>query len=209
MSYKSNIKIKVCGMRETENIKTVSQLRPDYMGFIFYKDSPRFVGDDFKIPVLTDVKKVGVFVNASVDEMKTAYRKHKLDYLQLHGSESPGTCMKLKAEGICVIKVFSVHDDFDFEETKPYSQSVDFFLFDTKGKYHGGNAKTFNWHILEKYNQDKSFFLSGGLNADNIASIDKIKAMNLHAVDLNSGVEASAGMKDINKIKEIQNILAL
>ena len=196
-------------MRESENIKNVSQLKPDYMGFIFYKDSPRFVGDNFEMPVLTGVKKVGVFVNASVDEMKNAYRKHKLGYLQLHGSESADTCAKLKAEGISVIKVFSIGEDFDFTETKPYSQFVDFFLFDTKGKYHGGNAKTFNWNILEKYNQEKPFFLSGGLNADNITSIEKIKTANLHALDLNSGVEASAGVKDINKIKEIQNILAL
>ena len=202
------VKIKICGMRESENIKQVSTLRPDYIGFIFYESSPRYVGDDFRMPFVDKIiKKVGVFVNAPVDTMKEAHREHRLDYLQLHGSEPIEVCEQLKSAGISLIKVFSVDDNFDFAATKPYTRCVDFFLFDTKGKYYGGNAKAFNWTILQKYDQAKPFFLSGGLSPDNIGLVEKIKELNIHALDINSGVELTPGLKDITKVQKIQNII--
>lgn len=193
-------------MRDRINIREVAALQPDFMGFIFYPKSPRFVGNDFQLPddFPAMTRKVGVFVNASTQEMVLQAKRLKLDYLQLHGDESPQQCEELKKKGIAVIKVVSVDDDFDFSITKPYIQSVDFFLFDTKGKYYGGNARTFDWNVLQKYDQQIPFFLSGGISPYNVSGIRELQGMNLYAIDINSGVEVTPGMKDIEKIKDIK-----
>ena len=196
-------------MRDPENIRQVSTLQPDYIGFIFYAKSPRYVGEDFELPdnFSADVKKVGVFVNASTDEMILQVNRLKLDYLQLHGNESVQQCEELVKQGAPVIKVFSVDNDFDFTVTKIYTNAVNFFLFDTKGKYYGGNARTFDWNILQKYDQQIPFFLSGGLSPYNVSGIKELKGLNLHAIDINSGAEITAGIKDIEKIKNIMGEL--
>jgi len=203
------IKLKVCGMRDDDNILAVADVQPDYMGFIFYPQSPRFVGDDFQFlfQVPSSIKKVGVFVNASSEEMQRQVKRLRLDYLQLHGDESASQCEELKKSGFKVIKAFSVGDDFDFDVTKQYQPFVNFFLFDTKGKYYGGNARTFDWSILEKYDQKVPFFLSGGISPYNAADVEKLKDMNVHAVDVNSGVEINPGLKDVVKIDAIKKIL--
>jgi phosphoribosylanthranilate isomerase len=192
-------------MRDAENIAAIGSLRPQYMGFIFYPKSPRYVGDSFDIPanLPASIKRVGVFVNESNAVIIAKSNALKLGLVQLHGNESPAQCDELKATALGVIKVFSIDDDFNFELTKPYRKAVDYFLFDTKGKYYGGNAKTFNWNILGKYDQEVPFFLSGGLSPDNVNSLGDIQKMNLHALDLNSGVEISPGLKDIEKIRTI------
>ena len=192
-------------MRDAENIAAVGSLRPQYMGFIFYSKSPRFVGDSFDIPanLPASIKRVGVFVNEANAVIINRSNALKLGLVQLHGNESPAQCDELKATGLGVIKVFSIDDDFNFELTKPYREVVDYFLFDTKGKYYGGNAKAFNWEILGKYDQEVPFFLSGGLSPDNVNTLGDIQKMNLHALDLNSGVEISPGLKDIEKIKTL------
>lgn len=202
------VQLKVCGMREAENILQVAMLHPAYMGFIFYPKSPRYVGDNFEIPtgVPSTIKRVGVFVNESTEKMIDKVQQLGLDYLQLHGRESAKQCAELKKAGIKIIKVFSVDDTMDFDSTEPYKGIVDFFLFDTKGKYHGGNAKTFNWDVLKKYDQQVPFFLSGGIGHDNI-SLNRFEGMNLHAVDVNSGVEIQPALKDIHKINSIKLIL--
>jgi phosphoribosylanthranilate isomerase len=102
-----------------------------------------------------------------------------------------------------------VDDDFDFHLTIPYKKFVNYFLFDTKGKYYGGNAQVFNWNILEAYDQEIPFFLSGGLNPDNIKDVAPLKDMNLHAVDVNSGVEKAPAKKDVDKIKDLQSKIKL
>jgi len=109
--------------------------------------------------------------------------------------------------GLGIIKVFSVGDDFDFSITKPYKNVVDYFLFDTKGKHYGGNASTFNWDLLKQYDQEIPFFLSGGLTPENIEQVSKLEGMNVHALDVNSGVELSPGVKDVLKIKQLNEIL--
>lgn len=202
------MKLKICGMRDKNNIREVSAIGVDYMGFIFYPKSPRYVGDNFEMPVLpSSIKKVGVFVNAATDEMKRKSKDLGLDYLQLHGQETIEQCSELTQNDIRVIKVFSIDDHFDFELTKPYKGVAEFFLFDTKGKYYGGNAATFNWQILEAYDQEVPFFLSGGIGPDNIGEIDKLKDMNLHAIDANSGVEINPAMKDIPKVSFLKQYL--
>lgn len=195
-------------MRERVNIGEVSKLEPDYMGFIFYSKSPRFVGEDFVMPELPGkIKKVGVFVNASTEEMISAVEKYGLDYLQLHGNESIEKCRELRAGGIKVIKVFSVDEQMDFQLTKRFKDVVDFFLFDTKGKYYGGNAMVFNWSMLERYDQSVPFFLSGGIGPGNIREVRKLEGMNLLAVDVNSGVEDSPGFKNTSKVEEVKRVL--
>jgi phosphoribosylanthranilate isomerase len=203
------IKLKICGMREAHNIMDVTSLKPDYLGFIFYSKSQRFVGDDFILPanLSPDVLRVGVFVNETSSAILDKAKTYNLDYIQLHGNETPSQCAELGQLGLGIIKVFSVGDDFDFETTKPYKPVVDYFLFDTKGKHYGGNASTFNWDLLKQYDQEIPFFLSGGLSSENIGEVSKLDGMNLHALDVNSGVEISPGVKDSLKVKQLNEIL--
>lgn len=209
MTAGKTIRLKVCGMREAENIRHVAALHPDYMGFIFYRNSRRFAGDAFRIPddFPASIKRVGVFVNETTHEIMLLANKHALDYVQLHGNESVEQCQELRAQGLGIIKVFAVSNDFEFEEVKPYRSNVDYFLFDTKGKDFGGNGVVFDWKILEKYDHEIPFFLSGGISPDNIADVRSLKGMNLHALDVNSGVESGVGIKDVEKIREFENFI--
>jgi phosphoribosylanthranilate isomerase len=205
MIRKEKIKIKVCGMRDTENIRQVADLGPDYMGFIFYSPSPRYVGVDFRLSeeAPSHIVRVGVFVNASSDEIKRQSTSVGFDHVQLHGNEGAHQAAALKDAGFKVIKVFSIDDHFDFGTTKQYAPVVDYFLFDTKGKLYGGNAQSFNWNVLQRYDQDVPFFLSGGISPENIHSISSLEGMNLFALDVNSGVEESPGLKNVTKLKAV------
>lgn len=195
-------------MRDPNNILEVSDLKPDFMGFIFYRNSPRFVGDEFLLPQLTAAtKRVGVFVDERTDIMLEKVRCHGLDYVQLHGDETPDECRELKASGVGVIKVFSVDDSFDFRTTSDYRTVADYFLFDTKGKYHGGNATRFSWDILSRYDQSVPFFLSGGITPQNVAEVKGLNEYNLFAIDVNSGVENGPAHKDTQKINAVIKIL--
>lgn len=205
MMRKEKIKIKVCGMRDAENIRQVADLSPDYMGFIFYSPSPRFVGADFRLSEEAPARivRVGVFVNASNDEIKRQSETVGFDHVQLHGNEDAHQAASLKDAGFKVIKVFSIDDHFDFAATKQYVPVVDYFLFDTKGKLHGGNARTFNWNVLQRYDQEVPFFLSGGISPENIHDITSLEGMNVFALDVNSGVEESPGLKSLVKLKAV------
>ncbi len=204
-----NLKLKVCGMRDASNILEVSSLQPDYMGFIFYEKSKRFVGNSFSIPngFSSSIKRVGVFVNEKTDTILKLVSKYKLDFIQLHGDETIENCKVLKENKIGVIKVFSIDDGFDFAKTKSYQSFVDFFLFDTKSESYGGSGKSFDWNLLKKYDQQIPFFLSGGLSPYNIQNMKELNGMNLHSVDVNSGVETAPGLKDLTKVKSIKDIL--
>ena len=203
--------VKICGMRDAENIRQVASLKPDYLGFIYYPESPRFVGDDFSLPedLPASIKRVGVFVNETTDNILGIARRVGLDCIQLHGNESVEQCNILRGAGLTLIKVFSVSYGFDFNVTKPYIPAVDYFLFDTKGKYYGGNANTFDWEILKRYDQEIPFFLSGGLSPENVGDVSSMEGMNLYALDLNSGVEVSPGLKSIEKIEALMTRLPL
>ena len=192
-------------MRDPENIRQVAALGPDFMGFIFYGPSPRYVGANFKLKeeVPEDIVRVGVFVNAGNDEIRRQSAVVGFDHVQLHGNESAQQSAALKDAGFKVIKVFSVDDNFDFALTKPYVPVVDYFLFDTKGKLYGGNARTFNWNVLQRYDQDIPFFLSGGISPENAHGIAALEGMNLFALDVNSGVEKSPGLKSLLKVKAV------
>lgn len=196
-------------MRDIKNIEEVASLSPDYMGFIFYNKSPRYAGEEFAEPTEfpSSIQKVGVFVNEETDEILNRVSQVKFQIVQLHGNESVEQCEMIRNAGLKVIKAFSVDDGFDFATLEKYNSSIDFFLFDTKGKYHGGNAKVFNWDILKRYSQRVPFFLSGGLSPSNIESVKELEGLNIHALDINSGVEISPGLKSVEKIKEVNQIL--
>jgi len=211
MNAFSRLKLKVCGMRDPENISEVAAVKPDYMGFIFYEESPRNVGCSFTLPSSfpSTIRKVGVFVRDGVDMIANMAEKLSLDYIQLHGAEDNiALCEVLASKNLRIIKAFSVDENFDFAITKPYKDVVDFFLFDTKGKLRGGNGTTFDWRALEQYDQEVPFLLSGGLNPENVANLSLLKGMNIHALDINSGVERWPGNKDIEKIKSIQTTIS-
>lgn len=207
----NNLGLKICGMKAPQNIEAIAALKPDYMGFIFYKKSPRYV--DAPIPNISpDIARVGVFVDADLSFIRQKIKDYNLQAVQLHGQESASFCQDLKTqESVNIIKAFSVRDDFNFNRLTSYLKAVDYFLFDTKGKNPGGNGRTFNWEILKDYPFHKPFFLSGGIGLTEISSIQQLRQKNLplHAVDVNSKFETQPGEKDIETVKEFKNQLAL
>ncbi|MDN3724851.1 phosphoribosylanthranilate isomerase [Aequorivita sp. SDUM287046] len=197
------------------NIAEVAKLQPDYLGFIFYGKSPRYF--DSEIPALPlGIKKVGVFVDATIAEILETFKKYNLDVIQLHGNETKEFVLTLNMylrlkfwDGYEVWKVFSVDDSFDFSKTRDFVKKVDAFLFDTKGDHHGGNGKTFNWEILKNYKYKTPFILSGGIGIDEIDNLKEILKTNLpiYAIDVNSKFEIEPGMKDFSKLKKFINAL--
>ncbi|MCV9933426.1 phosphoribosylanthranilate isomerase [Flavobacterium sp. LS1R47] len=206
------MKLKICGMKYPDNITEVGSLLPDYMGFIFWEKSARYF--DGIIPNLPkSIKKVGVFVNQSQEDILSKISKYDLQAIQLHGHESVAFCQELKNKidtKIELIKVFSADENFDFEVLKPYESVCDYFLFDTKGKLPGGNGTTFDWKILNQYNSVKPFFLSGGIGIDEVATIKEILKTNLpiYAIDVNSKFEIEPGLKDKNILYSFKQNLA-
>jgi phosphoribosylanthranilate isomerase len=200
-----SLKIKVCGMKFHENIMQLVDLKPDYIGFIFYKASKRFVGENFNFSEIKnippEIKKVGVFVNSSKNYIFEQKEKYKLDFIQLHGNESPEFCNELSKYGLHLIKAFQIDNEFDLSMCKSFESSVQFFLFDTKTSNFGGSGQNFDWNLLEKYNLDTKFMLSGGIGLGNIEKINTFKHKKLFAIDLNSQFELEPAKKDIEKLK--------
>ncbi|MDX2246696.1 MAG: phosphoribosylanthranilate isomerase [Bacteroidia bacterium] len=201
------MKLKVCGMKFRPNIELILGLEPDFLGFIFYEKSPRNVGDSLRpefVRFIDSVKKVGVFVNADKAFMEEKVESFGLDMVQLHGNESPETCLSLRRSGLEVIKVFSVGEEMDFSQLLPYQSVVDYFLFDTKGKKPGGNGVTFDWDILSDYDLNIPFFLSGGIGPEEIPAICRFSHPHFFALDINSRFEVRPGEKDPEKIKKLK-----
>lgn len=215
-----DLKLKICGMREAQNISNILALKPDYMGLIFFKGSPRHVSE--KIEILTpDIKRTGIFVNASEEEILEKIDSYELSAIQLHGEESPQFCESLRnklteSDKNCeLIKVFGIKQEFDFEVLQPYEGIVDFFLFDTKGENKGGNGIVFNWKVLEDYPSDTPFFLSGGIGPDEAEAIKKLyhrfqkrqKKELFYGIDVNSKFETAPGLKDPDALEEFREEL--
>ena len=191
-------------MREESNLASLIELKPDFIGFIFFPKSKRYVGDDFSPDLINtvpaNIKKVGVFVNEEFISLCEKQERYQFDYFQLHGNESPELCKELKQRGFKTIKAFSVDSSFDFNTLKPFQESCDFFLFDTKGDNYGGNGIRFDWNILKKYNLNVPFYLSGGIGLEEINEIKNINHSKLFAIDVNSRFEIIPGLKDLKKI---------
>lgn len=203
------MKIKVCGMREKDNIAGLVSLQPDYMGFIFWEPSKRYCTDIPK-DIPKHIKKVGVFVDETTEEIISKIETFGLDFIQLHGKESPEQCAALKL--YCeVIKAFSVGSHFDFTTVSPYQGHCTYFLFDTKGRLPGGNGTAFDWAMLKNYNLNTPFFLSGGIGLGHMKAIAEIRKLNLsiHALDINSKFESEPGVKRLDDIKTFKKQLQL
>ena len=198
--------IKVCGMREAENIREVEALGIDLMGFIFWPKSSRYVNErPAYLP--TQCKRVGVFVNASIEEIMQKVQDYALDYIQLHGSESPEQISHLSplTSHLSIIKAFNIATTEDLEATKPYEGLVDYFLFDTKGKSVGGNGEKFDWSVLSDYVGETPFLLSGGIGPDDAERVKSFLTSHLSpltskkciGIDLNSRFETAPAIKDV------------
>ena len=200
------MKIKVCGLRDKSNLNNLMELPLDYMGFIFYSKSSRYVGDNFDAEITKmiplHIRKVGVFVNESVENMMTLAKKYQLDAIQLHGDESPNECRLIKDSGFEVFKAFQLNDSFQFEVLDAYHKNCDYFLFDTKSESYGGSGKKFNWEILKKYKGETAFFLSGGIGIDDVKAVNTFQHTQLFGLDLNSGFEESAAVKNVMLVNE-------
>ncbi len=202
------LKIKVCGMRESQNILALAELQPDFIGFIFYEKSARFTGEILDKKTLKNlpknIQKTGVFVNESCEKVVEIWKEYDLDFVQLHGNETVEFCENLKTEGIKIIKVFSVDSAFDFSETVKFDPVADYFLFDTKadGGY-GGHGKTFDWQILTNYTGETPFLLAGGISPENLEDLKEIKNKNFVGIDVNSKFEISPANKNIEALKEL------
>ena len=198
---------KVCGLKHPENIKQTAELKPNYMGFIFYPQSKRFVGEDFIIPAIpSEIKKVGVFVNASATYIIDKIDQYKLDLIQLHGDEKPDFC-EVFNHLIPVIKAFGIDESFDFKKLEAYKECCSYFLFDTKTTEYGGSGKSFDKKILEKYDNSIPFFLSGGLGLEEVEKLVSEKSK-IYAIDVNSKFEIEPGLKDIKKLKQLADELS-
>ncbi len=216
------------------NTSEVAELRPDYLGFIFWEPSRRFF-EGAMPKLLETIKKVGVFVDATVEEVLDKIEEYDLWGVQLHGNESSDYCRRLKeltlsfrAESrndnevstpldliemdIKIIKVFSIKDKFDFSVLEPYEEECDYYLFDTKGKLPGGNGYVFNWKVLEEYRSAKPYFLSGGIGLEEVESIKEFmrrpESKYCHAIDVNSRFEIEPGLKNIEKLKKFRKVFS-
>ena len=207
------LKLKICGMKFSDNIQEISSLEPEFLGFIFYENSTRNYSEENSVSISETIKKVGVFVNETATEIIKKIQKFNLSYVQLHGNESENYCLDLINKlnhnqlNTKIIKAFSVDETFDFSLVANY-QMVDYFLFDTKGKLHGGNGTKFNWQILEKYTLEKPYFLSGGIGLEDVSTIKEFiktpASKYCFALDVNSQFEIEAGLKNKEKLQEFK-----
>ena len=201
--------VKVCGMRDADNIRQVEALGIDWMGFIFWPKSSRYVAE---IPsyLPTKCKRVGVFVDASIGDVMTIAEQYQLDIIQLHGQESPSYITQLisqlsRLRNVKIIKAFNIATAIDFEATKRYEDYVDYFLFDTKGKSIGGNGEKFDWSVLSSYKGKTPYLLSGGIgpnDAERLSSeLSPLFSKPCAGLDLNSRFESAPGYKNVDTLK--------
>lgn len=227
------MKIKVCGMRDSENIQSLLALEPDFIGFIFYDKSKRFVSDFPQVEIPLHIKKVGVFVNESIENIIQTVTNYNLDFVQLHGNDTPKYIEELKIlvaersrsensnllgmistplnHQLGIIKAFSVDENFDFGVTQQFENTCDYFIFDTKGKDYGGNGIKFNWEILSNYKGETPFLLSGGISKKDaklvLSFLRRQESKKCIGLDINSGFELKPGFKNIEDIKEFKQNL--
>ena len=200
--------IKVCGITQFKQLQQLEALNIDYAGLIFYKDSPRYIGNKITGKQIKDadfdIKKVGVFVDPGYSELLDAIDEYGLDIVQLHGNETPQLCEELSGE-VEVIKAFRIAGDesIDIDEmVADYDEVCDYYLFDTAGlkESFGGTGQQFDWGVLKKAKIEKPFFLSGGIGPGDAAKVKAFNHPDFFAVDVNSKFELSPGLKDMAAI---------
>lgn len=192
------MKVKVCGMVHGDNIRSVEQSGADIMGFIFYPRSPRFM----KYPptyMPRIQKRAGVFVDADIDRILYLRRAYGLDYIQLHGHESPEYCERLKAAGLKIIRALGISSPEDLSATELYPMA-DLFLFDTSTPLYGGSGRTFDWELLGAYRGPQPFLLSGGITPASASALRAFSHPLCIGVDINSGFETAPGVKNVDAV---------
>jgi phosphoribosylanthranilate isomerase len=197
--------VKVCGMRDADNVRAVEQLPIDWMGFIFYPHSKRYVATADYLP--ERCRRVGVFVDATQQEILDAVHRYGLKGIQLHGSESPEFCDALRKAlwpdpGMILLKAFNIGSQADVETTKRYEGLCDYYLFDTPGPSHGGTGRSFDWSLLMSYTGNTPFLLSGGLGPDSIVKLRTLRHPRWCGVDLNSKFETAPAMKNVDVLRQ-------
>ncbi|HPT21428.1 MAG TPA: phosphoribosylanthranilate isomerase [Bacteroidales bacterium] len=205
------LKIKVCGMTDPLNTRDIVKVSPDFIGFIFYPGSVRYVGkkpDESLFKAIPQgILKTGVFVNEDIPVIIDLKKRYELDMIQLHGNEPAEYCNSLHNAGLTVIKAFGINDSFDFAALENYTDACNYFLFDTKTDSRGGSGLKFNWKKIGEYKLEKPFFLSGGIGPDDISSLKQLNHKSFFAVDINSRFEVRPGIKDRSKIEKFINAI--
>ena len=205
------MKLKVCGMTSFEQLQKLDQLGVDFAGLIFYENSKRFVGNKLnsrKSEIRNlQIKKVGVFVNAGIDQVGKEVKEYGLSYVQLHGDESVEFCIAVR-NFVSVIKAIRINEETDLKkELTAFEEACDYLLFDTDSKQYGGGGKQFNWEKLKLSNITKPFFLSGGIGLEEVNKLKNFHHPKLFAVDVNSRLEIEPGIKDMDMVKAFMNAL--
>ena len=219
-NLKSPIKLKVCGLTKLDQIVELMQMNIDFLGFIFYEKSPRYVLNALTLNEIKSIQhrgKVGVFVNENIPTILEISEKAGLNYIQLHGDENEDFIIELRQnlkEELKIIKVFRIpiviprneESQRFFTSLLAVQNDIDYVLFDTDSKSFGGTGKTFDWQILNELEINIPYFLSGGISEENIENIKQLE-LQPFALDINSKVEIEPGNKNINKIKIVKNLL--
>jgi len=197
--------LKVCGLREADNVNAILGLKPEWMGFIFVRSSPRYFDDAVQAVSIAGipapVKKVGVFADEPVQNILNLHRIHQFDFVQLHGNENVDDCKYLSERGVHIIKAFSIHNAFYFSILDNYMSWIDLLLFDTAGKLPGGNGISFNWQLLQGRRFKKPFLLSGGIGPGDVQALKNFNHPDMKGVDVNSRFEISPGIKDVSALQ--------
>ena len=206
-------KIKVCGLTKLDQIKKLIELKVDFLGFIFYEKSPRYVLNHLTLKQIAEIpyfRKVGVFVNESIKGIVEITSEAQLDIIQLHGNEDDKFILRLReliGENIKIIKVIRIGNQTSDELQKTINQqptTINYLLFDTDSKAFGGTGKTFDWNIINDIEIPIPYFLSGGISLENLQQLKTINHKPI-ALDINSKFEIEPGNKDLEKIKEFSN----
>ena len=224
MKPTGDLKLKVCGLTQLAQIQELISLNTNFLGFIFYDRSPRFVLNHLSLEEISEINhqgKVGVFVNETVEKISEISEKAKLSFIQLHGDEDEEFILSLSqrlSKDVKIIKVFRVGETFNFQFSI-FNSLVDYFLFDTDSKAFGGTGKTFDWQILNEIEIPKPYFLSGGISLENIKNLQNFVKVNMRenktltklntpfALDINSKFETEPGIKNLEKIKTFKSLL--
>ena len=207
----NNYQLKVCGLTKMDQIQELISMNVDFLGFIFYEKSPRFVLNHLSLEEISEINhqgKVGVFVNESIEKIAEISEKAKLNFIQLHGDEDEEFILSLSqrlSKDVKIIKVFRVGTQNLKLETWNLEQ-IDYFLFDTDSKAFGGTGQTFDWQILNEIEIPKPYFLSGGISLENIHQLATINQQPA-VLDINSKFEIEPGNKDLEKIKTFKSLL--
>lgn len=200
--------IKVCGMTDARNMEAVAALRPDMLGFIFYAPSPRYAGNlpvEAVVSIVPEIRKTGVFVNSTPEEVREIVARYNIQTVQLHGHESPEICREIRESGLQVIKAIGIGEASDLDVCLRYESCCDMLLFDTKSPLYGGTGQAFDWKILERYRGKLPFLLSGGITAADAGRVEAFRHTRFAGIDLNSRFETTPGIKDVRMLGSFVN----